>query len=170
MGVQWECADGVPLQVGQPTREILFRTQGVNMRRTHRTRHALALTLAALLLGVASTALADTPASILAKYEKLAGAPGSPERGKTLFTTDFKQVMGWSCSSCHTADPTQRGEDKLKEKPLEPLAPSANPRRLTDPPKVENALNLNCADVVGRKCTPQEKADVLAWLISVGRR
>jgi cytochrome c553 len=113
--------------------------------------------------------MADTPAAILAKYEKQAGAKGSPERGKAFFTQDFKQVLGWTCSSCHTADPTRRGTDQLKEKPLEPLAPKANPKRLTDAAKVENAFTLNCADVVGRKCTPQEKADVLAWLISAGK-
>jgi hypothetical protein len=139
------------------------------MRNTTGSRAAPALLALLLLQGTAGLALADTPASILAKYEKLAGAPGSPERGKLLFTTDFKQVMGWTCSSCHTGSPRLRGEDLLKEKPLAPLAPSANPKRLTDPIKVENALNLNCTDVVGRKCTPQEKADVLAWLISVGK-
>jgi hypothetical protein len=139
------------------------------MRHTTGSRTAQALLALLLLQGTASLALADTPASILAKYEKLAGAPGSPERGKTLFTTDFKQVMGWTCSSCHTANPRLRGEDQLKDKTLAPLAPSANPKRLTDPVKVELALNLNCNDVVGRKCTPQEKADVLAWLISVGK-
>jgi hypothetical protein len=139
------------------------------MRRATGTRTALALLVLLVLQGTTSLALADTPASILARYEKLAGAPGSPERGKLLFTTDFKQVLGWTCSSCHTGNPRLRGEDLVKEMTLAPLAPSANPKRLTDPRKVELALNLNCNDVVGRKCTPQEKADVLAWLISVGQ-
>lgn len=140
------------------------------MRRTrhiHPVRHALALLAAAVLMGAASTALADTPGAILARYEKQAGAKGNPERGKALFNQDFKQVLGWTCSSCHTSDPMARGTDQLKEKPMAPLAPAANPKRLTDPEKVENAFTLNCADVVGRKCTPQEKADVLAWLISL---
>jgi len=120
-----------------------------------------------LLAGVAPIALAATPASILAKYEAAAGAPGSPERGKALFTTDFKQMMGWSCSSCHTTDPTQAGKDESNGKALEPMAPAANPKRFTDPAKVEFRFSVNCPDVVGRKCTPQEKADVLAWLLSL---
>lgn len=136
---------------------------------SHPVRHALALLAVALLLGAAGSALADTPAAILAKYEKLAGAKGDPERGKAFFTQDFKQTLGWTCSSCHTAEPTLRGTDQLKEKSLAPLAPAANPKRLTDPAKVENAFTLNCVDVVGRKCTPQEKADVLAWLISFSK-
>lgn len=134
-----------------------------------KSRSTLAWLAWLTLLAWAPVVLADTPASILARYEKLAGAAGSPERGKELFTKDFKQAMGWTCSSCHTSDPTKRGQDQGQEKPMEPLAPSANPRRLTDATRVENAFSLNCPDVVGRKCTPQEKADVLAWLISVQR-
>jgi len=140
------------------------------MRRTMGSRTAMALLAMLLLQGTASLALADTPASILEKYEKLAGAPGSPERGKKLFTTDFKQVLGWTCSSCHTEDPSRRGQDQLKEKPIEPLAPAANAKRLTNPVHVESTLNINCGDVVGRKCTAQEKADLMAWLISVKPR
>ena len=29
------------------------------------------------------------------------------------------------------------------------------------------AFSMNCRDVVGRACTAGEKADVLAWLISL---
>lgn len=141
------------------------------MTRTTRSSRMLVWWLPLLLLqGSATLAWADTPASILAKYEKLAGAPGSPERGKKLFTTDFKQVLGWTCSSCHTEDPSRRGQDQLKEKPIEPLAPAANPKRLTNPVHVDATLNVNCADVVDRKCTAQKKADLMAWLISVKPR
>lgn len=136
------------------------------MKHTTASRGRWAL-LALLLLGLSGTALADAPAAILAKYEKQAGAKGNPERGMALFSQDFKQTLGWTCSSCHTANPLQGGTDQMKEKPLAPLAPAANPKRLTDPEKVENAFRLNCPDVVGRKCSAQEKADVLAWLISL---
>lgn len=120
-------------------------------------------------LGLATTALGETPAELLAAYQAKAAAPASPERGKTLFTTNFGQQMGWSCSSCHTADPTRPGRDDVSDKPIKPMAPGVNPHRFTDRSKVENAFRLNCKDVVGRECTAQEKADVLAWLISLGR-
>ena len=55
----------------------------------------------------------------------------------------------------------------MSEKPIAPLAPASNPKRFTDKAKVETNFNLNCKDVVGRVCTPGEKADVLAWLISL---
>ena len=37
----------------------------------------------------------------------------------------------------------------------------------SDPAKVEKWFRRNCNDVAGRECTAGEKADVLAWLISL---
>lgn len=130
--------------------------------------HRPLLLLTATLV-LAAPAQAVTPAELLAGYEAKAGAPGSPERGKRLFTTNFGQPLGWSCSSCHTGDPTKPGKDDVTGKPIEPMAPAVNPARLIDRVKVENKLRLNCNDVVGRECTAQEKADLLAWLLSFKR-
>lgn len=128
-------------------------------------RCATALAVAAL--GLAPAAQAATPAELLAGYQTQAGKPASPERGKQFFTTNFKQQLGWSCSSCHTDDPTKNGKDDVSEKPIAPLAPAANAKRFTDKTKVENSFRLNCKDVVGRECTAQEKADVLGWLLTL---
>jgi hypothetical protein len=125
------------------------------------------LAAAGLSLGVVSTALAATPAELLAGYSAEARAAPSPERGKTLFTTNFGREMGWSCASCHGAVPTKDGRDDVSEKPIKPMAPAFNPARFTSKVKVENAFRLNCRDVVGRDCTAAEKADVLSWLISL---
>lgn len=127
---------------------------------------AVALLLLAALTA-ASPTRAATPAELLGAYTAEAGAPASAERGQKLFTTNFKQQLGWSCSSCHTAMPTKEGRDEMTEKKIRPLAPAANPARFTDRTKVENAFRMNCRDVVGRECTAAEKADVLAWLISL---
>jgi mono/diheme cytochrome c family protein len=123
----------------------------------------------ALLLATtwAPLAQAATPAELLSAYTAEAGAPASPERGQKLFTTNFRKQMGWSCSSCHTANPTKDGRDEMSEKKIRPLAPAANPARFTDRTKVENAFRMNCRDVMERECTAAEKADVLAWLISL---
>ena len=64
-------------------------------------------------------------------------------------------------------DPTGKGKDQTSEKPIAPLAPAANAKRFTEPGRVDNYFRLNCKDVVGRECSAQEKADVLAWLISL---
>ncbi|NLZ40851.1 MAG: DUF1924 domain-containing protein, partial [Comamonadaceae bacterium] len=57
--------------------------------------------------------------------------------------------------------------DQVTDKPIAPLAPAADPRRFTDRARVDHMFRLNCRDVVGRECTVQEKADVLAWLVSL---
>jgi mono/diheme cytochrome c family protein len=113
-------------------------------------------------------ARAEPPEQILASYAKAAGEAGSPERGQAFFTRRFSgDNLADSCSACHGRVPTGKGKDTVSGKAIAPLAPAANPQRLTDASKVENALRLNCRDVVGRLCTPQEKADVLSWLISL---
>jgi hypothetical protein len=46
------------------------------------------------------------------------------------------------------------------------MAPAVNPERFSDATKTEKWFRRNCNDVVGRECTPAEKADVLAWLLT----
>ena len=50
-------------------------------------------------------------------------------------------------------------------KAIAPLAPSANAERFADAAKVEKWFRRNCNDVLGRTCTPSEKADVMAYLL-----
>jgi hypothetical protein len=52
-------------------------------------------------------------------------------------------------------------------KRVKPLAPAFNPKRFTKEEKVNKWFKRNCNDVLGRECTWQEKADVLAYLISL---
>ena len=47
------------------------------------------------------------------------------------------------------------------------MAPAVNPERFTDAAKTEKWFRRNCNDVAGRECTPAEKADVLAWLLTL---
>ncbi|MBL0090649.1 MAG: DUF1924 domain-containing protein [Ideonella sp.] len=126
-----------------------------------------------LLAGVAAAVLmplaaakAATPAELLAGYTKAAGAPASAERGQKLFTTQGKGDFEWSCSTCHTGDPTKLGKHAISGKAIPPLAPSANKERFTARNKTEFHFNLNCKDVLTRECTAAEKADVMAWLLT----
>lgn len=124
---------------------------------------------AALLAAFAVPAIAqkaDTPEGLLAGYVKQAGAPASAERGQKFFNSSFGKDYG-SCAACHGAVPTKDGKDLLMDKRIGPLAPAFNTARFTERAKVEMAFSMNCRDVVGRACTAGEKADVLAWLISL---
>jgi uncharacterized membrane protein len=119
----------------------------------------------AALLGGALAAQAATPAELLAGYTAQAGAPAQAARGQAFFTS--KHGKEWSCSSCHGATPTAAGQHASTSKAIKPLAPSANAERFTELAKSEKWFRRNCNDVVGRECTAAEKADVLAWLMTL---
>jgi hypothetical protein len=135
------------------------------MRRELRT-----LTLGTGLLA-AGIAVAQSPAEIQRGYESAARqvSPAfggfSAQRGETF----FKSAHGgdWSCASCHTQSPVATGRHAVTGKAIAPLAPAAGPARFTDAAKVEKWFNRNCNDVLKRACTPAEKGDVLAYLMSL---
>ena len=120
--------------------------------------------LIALALAAAG-AMAATPAEQLAGYSAAAKAAADPARGQKFFAT--QGTKEWSCSSCHGATPTGAGKHASTGKTIQPLAPAANAERFTDVAKTEKWFRRNCNDVLGRECTPGEKADVLAWLMTL---
>jgi hypothetical protein len=71
-----------------------------------------------------------------------------------------------SCATCHTAELTRAGAHVRTGKRIDPMAPSVNPDRLSDPAKIRKWLRRNCKWTIGRECTPQEKADFLAFIQS----
>lgn len=124
--------------------------------------------LAVFWCGLAATAtLAATPADLLAEYSGSAGTPAVAARGQQFFNAAHGRE--WSCASCHGAVPVGTGKHATTAKAIEPLAPAVNARRFTDPAKVEKWFRRNCNDVAGRECTAGEKADLLAWLLTLGR-
>jgi hypothetical protein len=130
----------------------------------HRLTHLpVALLVASACLAV--TAHATPPNDLLANYSEQAHALASPSRGQQFFTGTHGGE--WSCSSCHGAIPTKGGKHASTGKAITPLAPAFNPERFTDPLKVEKWFRRNCKDVLERECTAAEKADVLAWLLSL---
>jgi hypothetical protein len=112
-----------------------------------------------------SPARAATPTELLAGYSTQAGSASIAARGQQFFTA--KHGRDWSCASCHGATPTQAGKHASTGKAIEPLAPGFNVLRFTDSAKVEKWFRRNCNDVVGRECTPGEKADVMAFLLTL---
>jgi hypothetical protein len=121
--------------------------------------------IAAALLAASAQATAATPESLLADFARAAGAAPQAARGQNFFTV--KHGGEWSCSNCHTSLPTVTGQHASTGKPIAPLAPAFNPERFTDSAKVEKWFRRNCRDVLGRECTALEKADLLAWLVSI---
>ena len=120
------------------------------------------LASAPLLAALGTATQAATPADLQAAYSALSATTAIPDRGQELFTN--RHGREWSCSSCHGAAPTQAGKHASTGKPIAPLAPAFNPDRFADAAKTEKWFRRNCNDVMGRECSPAEKADVISWL------
>ena len=131
----------------------------------HQLQRTLLQLLAAALC--CTTVWAGTPAEQLNALSAQAGRSPSPTQGQQFFNA--KHGREWSCASCHNGVPTNDGKHASTGKVITPLAPAFNPERFTDSVKSEKWFRRNCNDVLARECTAAEKADVLAWLISLKR-
>ncbi len=120
---------------------------------------------ALLCSGLSVMAAPTTPQAQLAEWTAAAGQPANIERGKVFFSKQHGKEI--SCASCHGSAPISAGKHLSTGKLLEPLAPAGNLKSLTDSAKVAKWFKRNCNDVLGRECSAQEKADVLAFLISL---
>ena len=98
-----------------------------------------------------------------AKQENPAFKDFSATAGRKLYSSKVGQLM---CASCHTDSPMLEGRHVRTNKVILPMAPSANPKRLTDAAKIEKWFKRNCNDVLKRACTAQEKGDFMAYLLS----
>lgn len=116
---------------------------------------------------------AETPQQIGAIYTaeaatQQASFTPSARRGETLFRQRFAHNDKMpACTSCHTDSPLNAGQHVVTGKTIRPLAVAANGERLSDPAKVEKWFGRNCREVVGRACTPAEKADFVAYMTEV---
>lgn len=77
------------------------------------------------------------------------------------------QATDYTCSGCHTEDPTKEGKHIDTKKPIKPLAPVANPERFTDTKKVEKNFSEHCMDLHERDCSSYEKGNFITYLMSV---
>lgn len=132
--------------------------------------HIATIALALAAGALATHALAASPADFERQFAVAASQGGAPfagfsaERGQRFFTATHGN--DWSCASCHTRNPSAPGKHATTGKDIAPLAPAANAKRFTDAAKVEKWFARNCKDVLNRPCTPMEKGDVMAYLLS----
>lgn len=132
----------------------------------HRQRRIVAFTAAAAaVLTSAAVAAPTTPQALLDSYAQAAATRPDPKAGEKFFNATHARE--WSCASCHTANPTQAGKHASTGKSIQALAPAAEGTRFTDVAKTEKWFRRNCNDVLARECTAGEKANLLAWLVSL---
>lgn len=125
---------------------------------------ALASTLIVAPLAWASPATDE----LFVRYKSEGAAGFDVERGREAWNkkTSGEDGDNMSCTSCHGDDLAKKGKHHKTGKVIEPLAPSANPERLTEVKKIEKWFKRNCNDVRGRECTAQEKGDFLKFLLT----
>lgn len=126
--------------------------------------HWLPGVLLGLVLNASASAVDTSPAQELARWQQQAQVVANAARGQAIWT---RQQGEWSCASCHGEPPVRDSRHASTHKPIAALAPAHNPQRLTERAKVDKWFRRNCKDVFSRECSAQEKADVLAYLISL---
>lgn len=126
--------------------------------------------VALMFLAGTSPVFAETPDSLVAGYvaEASRTAPGfaaSAQRGQSLFMKEWgvSQKMP-NCTVCHGKNLQLDGKHAVTDKRIAPMAPAVNPERFTSFTKVEKWFKRNCTEVVGRECTPAEKADFIQFV------
>jgi hypothetical protein len=129
--------------------------------------------IALLGLVLAPSVQADTPAQFVTRYsaEAAAGQPGfsaDAARGKAFAGRNWgiSDTLS-SCTACHTDNPRNPGRHVVTGKTIAPLSPAVNAERFSDPAKVEKWFKRNCKEVVGRPCSPAEKADFIQFVAGV---
>lgn len=100
-----------------------------------------------------------------AKQENAAFKDFTVAAGQKLYSTVGPNQL--SCASCHTDSPKAAGKHAKTNKAIDPIAPSANPKRFTDAAQVEKWFKRNCNDALGRACSAQEKGDFMTYVSSV---
>ncbi len=111
--------------------------------------------------------MADALNDMFNDYKQNGVTSMSEQAGETLWNnkfTDKKTGQSRSCTTCHGIDLTKTGKHVRTDKPIEPMAPSANKKSLTNVKKIKKWFKRNCKWTIGRECSAQEQADILTYL------
>jgi Domain of unknown function (DUF1924) len=122
---------------------------------------------ALLAAGIASPVCAAAVDELLKRYATEGAGNFSAAEGEQFWdraVIDAKTGEPRKCSLCHTTDLRRTGKHAKTGKVIEPMAPSVNPKRLTDVKDIEKWFGRNCKWTLGRECTPQEKGNVLVMI------
>ena len=129
------------------------------------------LIISALVFNLGFSAVVDDYLSSL-KQEVLQENPKftgfDAKRGEEIFTSKHigKKGKEISCTTCHTINLNNSGENTFTGKIIEPLSPKANPKRFTELKEIEKWMKRNFNDVYNREGTALEKGDVTTYIIN----
>ena len=129
------------------------------------------LIISALVFNLGFSAVIDDYLSSL-KQEVLQENPKftgfDAKRGEEIFTSKHigKKGNEIACTTCHTINLNNSGENTFTGKIIEPLSPKANPKRFTELKEIEKWMKRNFNDVYNREGTALEKGDVTTYIIN----
>jgi hypothetical protein len=104
---------------------------------------------------------------LIQSYRDAGAGPFSEADGKAAWIEKHQSPVGKkprSCADCHGTDLSQPGRHIKTKKPIEPMALSVNPNRLSDTKQIEKWFRRNCRWTFGRECTHQEKGDFIRFI------
>lgn len=106
---------------------------------------------------------------LIAGYQRLGAGPFDAAVGARAWAQEQRPAgsdASRSCATCHGTDLTRPGRHATTGKAIEPMAVSANPKRLSDVAHAEKWFGRNCRWTLGRECSPQEKGDFVRLIQS----
>ena len=126
-----------------------------------------------LIIGFANASVLDDYLNTLSTQVKQSNPSFNgfdAKRGEMIFTSKHigKKGKEISCTSCHTNNFTQNGENFFTGKVIKPLSPKVNPKRFSDLKTIKKWLKRNFKDVYKREGTALEKGDVLTYIVNKG--
>lgn len=126
-----------------------------------------------LIIGFANASVLDDYLNTLSTQVKQSNPSFNgfdAKRGEIIFTSKHigKKGKEISCTSCHTNNFTQNGENFFTGKVIKPLSPKVNPKRFSDLKTIKKWLKRNFKDVYKREGTALEKGDVLTYIVNKG--
>ncbi|MFZ5481469.1 MAG: DUF1924 domain-containing protein [Myxococcota bacterium] len=107
--------------------------------------------------------IAAAVTGLLAQYYTEGAGPGDAARGAAAWKAEHLDAATGerrSCTTCHDADPRKGGRHAKTGEAIDAMVGGD---ALSDAANVEKWFGRNCKWTYGRPCTPQEKADFLAF-------
>ncbi|MDH5545211.1 MAG: DUF1924 domain-containing protein [Gammaproteobacteria bacterium] len=129
---------------------------------------ATSMTFGLIFLFGAASSYATVVDDQLKAYQAQGAGSFSAQRGEQMWNKDYPDPEEpgkvRNCHVCHGKDFKASGKHAKTGKTIDPLSPSVNRERFTDPQFIEKWFKRNCKWVMDRECTPQEKGDFLMYL------
>lgn len=119
------------------------------------------------LISFSAQADVTTAEQAATQYSLFAKSTLSADDGKEFYTRK-QMVKGkdLACATCHTDNPVNKGKHNETGKEIQPMAPSANPKRFSDLNESAKGFTKHCKQVYGKDCSAKDKGNFIAYVLT----